>query len=134
MVDVEAIVQDAALQIWKEPFRIVPDGRSGFLRRYATTVALNAARNAATRAGRERPPLSLRDLIGLTDDRSPIRCFVVGFTSAWHVSQGILVERSWLASRMEKVDPAAKWPLISRWASTLSARTWHEREHRWSCV
>ena len=37
VVDVEAIVQDAALQIWKEPFRILPDGRSGFLRRYATT-------------------------------------------------------------------------------------------------
>ena len=62
VVDVEALVQDAALQIWKEPSRIVPDGRSGFLRRYATTVALNAARNAATRAGRERAPLSLRDL------------------------------------------------------------------------
>ena len=52
-VDVEAVVQDTAIKVWLEASRIRPDGRSGFLLRWARTVALNAARNAARRHGRQ---------------------------------------------------------------------------------
>lgn len=51
VVDVEAVVQETAIKVWEDPSRITPDGRSGFLFRWACTVALNAARNSATRHG-----------------------------------------------------------------------------------
>lgn len=50
-VDVEAVVQDTVIKVWEDPLRIRPDGRPGFLLRWARTVALNAARNAARRQG-----------------------------------------------------------------------------------
>lgn len=51
-VDAEAVVQDTVIKVWEDPSRIRPDGRPGFLLRWARTVALNAARNAARRQGR----------------------------------------------------------------------------------
>jgi DNA-directed RNA polymerase specialized sigma24 family protein len=52
VADVEAIVQDTAVKIWQGASRILPDGRPGFLLRWARTVAVNAARNAARQSGR----------------------------------------------------------------------------------
>ena len=51
VVDVEALVQDTAFKVWEHASRITPDGRTGFLLRWARTVALNAARNIARRPG-----------------------------------------------------------------------------------
>ena len=55
VVDVEAVVQDTALRVWERASTITPDLRSGFLLRWAVTVARNNARNQATRAGRLEP-------------------------------------------------------------------------------
>jgi RNA polymerase sigma factor (sigma-70 family) len=53
VVDVEAVVQETALRVWQSAARIEPDGRPGFLLRWAITVARNLARDTARRAGRE---------------------------------------------------------------------------------
>jgi DNA-directed RNA polymerase specialized sigma24 family protein len=53
VVDVEAVVQDTAIRVWERGSTITPDGRPGFLLRWARTVALNNARNHAKRAWRQ---------------------------------------------------------------------------------
>jgi len=68
-VDVEAVVQDTAIKVWQHTSRIRPDGRSGFLLRWARTVALNAARNAARRHGRHGP---MPDHEDIADDVRPM--------------------------------------------------------------
>jgi RNA polymerase sigma factor (sigma-70 family) len=55
IVDVEAVVQDTAIRVWERASGLAPDGRSGFLVRWAVTVAMNNARNQARRAGRSQP-------------------------------------------------------------------------------
>ena len=52
LVDVEAIVQETAIVVWQRAPTLVPDGRRGFLWRWAVTVALNRARNEARRNAR----------------------------------------------------------------------------------
>ena len=52
-VDVEAVVQETGLKLWKDPSRITPDGRTGFLLRWGITVARNEARNHVKRTGRQ---------------------------------------------------------------------------------
>ncbi len=52
-VDVEAVVQETGLKLWKDPSRITPDGRTGFLLRWGITVARNEARNYVKRTGRQ---------------------------------------------------------------------------------
>jgi DNA-directed RNA polymerase specialized sigma24 family protein len=52
-VDVEAIVQDTALKVWEHAPRLKPDGRPGFLLRWAFTVAHNAARTRSKREDRQ---------------------------------------------------------------------------------
>jgi DNA-directed RNA polymerase specialized sigma24 family protein len=51
LVDIECVVQDAGLKVWRNASRIVPDGRSSFLLRWTKTVALNDARTKIRRAG-----------------------------------------------------------------------------------
>ena len=55
VVDVEAVIQDTAIKVWEGASKIEPDGRPECLLRWALTVARNAARNAATRAGHQVP-------------------------------------------------------------------------------
>ena len=52
LVDVEVIVQETAIVVWERAATIRPDGRRGFLWRWAVTVALNKARNEARRTAR----------------------------------------------------------------------------------
>jgi DNA-directed RNA polymerase specialized sigma24 family protein len=54
VVDVEKIVQDTAIKVFRHAERIVPDGKPGFLIRWAVTVARNQAKTEATRAGASR--------------------------------------------------------------------------------
>jgi RNA polymerase sigma factor (sigma-70 family) len=54
-VDVEAIVQEAAIRVWQRASTVTPDGRTGFLLRWAITVARNNARNDVKRAGHRLP-------------------------------------------------------------------------------
>jgi RNA polymerase sigma factor (sigma-70 family) len=55
VVDVEVVVQEAAIRVWQRASTIVPDGRQAFLVRWASTVARNSARNELKRAQREVP-------------------------------------------------------------------------------
>jgi RNA polymerase sigma factor (sigma-70 family) len=55
IADIEAIAQDTAIRVWTHASGITPDGRPGFLVRWAATVARNAARTEARRAGRALP-------------------------------------------------------------------------------
>ena len=55
LVDVEVVVQETAIVVWERAATIVPDGRRGFLWRWAVTVALNKARNEARRSARIGP-------------------------------------------------------------------------------
>lgn len=50
-VDVESIVQETAIIVWREVSTIRPDGRTAFLLRWAHVVARRAALNAAKRPG-----------------------------------------------------------------------------------
>lgn len=54
-VDVEAVIQEAALRLWQLAPRIEPDGKPNCLLRWTITVARNLARDLAARAGREIP-------------------------------------------------------------------------------
>ena len=54
-VDVEAVIQEAALRLWQLAPRIEPDGKPNCLLRWTITVARNLARDLAARAGREMP-------------------------------------------------------------------------------
>jgi len=55
VVDVEAVVQDTALLVWERAATISPQRPSGFLFRWAVTVAKNKARTNARRSGRQAP-------------------------------------------------------------------------------
>ena len=46
-------MQETGLKLWKDPSRITPDGRTGFLLRWGITVARNEARNHVKRTGRQ---------------------------------------------------------------------------------
>ena len=50
LVDVESVVQDAAFKVWQNASNITPDGRPGFLLRWAKRVALNEARSKIRRS------------------------------------------------------------------------------------
>jgi DNA-directed RNA polymerase specialized sigma24 family protein len=72
VVDVEAIVQDTGIRLSEHASRIEPRRPAGFVLRWAFTVALNAARTQARRAGRLVPldlhPDALRPAISLAGD------------------------------------------------------------------
>ena len=56
VVDVEAVLQDTAIQIWEhDAVKITPTGRTEFLLRWAYVVARNKALNVVKRAGRQVP-------------------------------------------------------------------------------
>jgi DNA-directed RNA polymerase specialized sigma24 family protein len=67
LVDVEAIVQETAIVVWQRAPTLVPDGRRGFLWRWAVTVALNRARNEARRNARRGSVGAMPDLDQVTD-------------------------------------------------------------------
>jgi DNA-directed RNA polymerase specialized sigma24 family protein len=48
-VDVEAVIQEAALRLWQLAPRIEPDGKPNCLLRWTITVARNLARDLAAR-------------------------------------------------------------------------------------
>jgi DNA-directed RNA polymerase specialized sigma24 family protein len=72
LVDVESVAQDVAFKVWQHASTIRPDGRTGFLLRWAKTVGLNDARSKLRRPG-DRPgqriPLIDEDDFGSTSPK-----------------------------------------------------------------